>query len=197
MSGTSWRGLQLALAMDYRVADVRKTRFVHSKLVDHLLPWLLGAGATGAFVDAGAVTAEQAQRLGLAHERVHGAAVVPRALELAAWLAGDAGQAHLFADWETAAPEDKKRLLSQVFEMDSKYPSDAQGRRGLAAAATVACCKAIRAAHVALDLHFAFVHWQINRPVQARRGGHIAEQSIDIVDPNATQHGRTIGIVQR
>ncbi len=51
--------------------------------------------------------------------------------------------------------------------------------------------------HVALDLHFAFVHWQINRPVQARRGGHIAEQGINIVDPNATQHGRTIGIVQR
>lgn len=112
-----------------------------------LLPYVVAVAASQAFSSvAGQAQSTSASRSSILRGGQAQAAVPTVAMsdellkglneaeqELAAWLAGDAGQAHLFADWETAAPEDKKRLLSQVFEMDSKYPSDAQGRRGLAA----------------------------------------------------------------
>jgi len=53
---------------------------------------------------------------------------------LVCWLASEEmGQAHLFAGWSAAAPDDKRRLLRQVAEMDARYPEDAAGARGLAA----------------------------------------------------------------
>ena len=61
------------------------------------------------------------------------AGLEPAEVKLATWLASDGGQSHLLTGWEEAAVEDKRRLLAQVAEMDEKYPSDAQGRRGLSA----------------------------------------------------------------
>ena len=50
------------------------------------------------------------------------------------WLWSDeAGQRHLLEGWDTATAADKQRLLSQVKEMDARYPSDAEGRKGLSA----------------------------------------------------------------
>lgn len=50
------------------------------------------------------------------------------------WLSSDEmGQSHLFAGWESASPQDKRRLLAQVLQMDARYPEDAAGMRGLAA----------------------------------------------------------------
>ena len=50
------------------------------------------------------------------------------------WLASDEmGQSHLFAGWESAAIDDKRRMLAQVTDMDARYPEDATGCRGLAA----------------------------------------------------------------
>lgn len=54
--------------------------------------------------------------------------------DAAIWLASEEmGQAHLFVGWETAAVEDKRRLLAQAMLMDARYPEDAQGRAGLEA----------------------------------------------------------------
>mmetsp|Transcript_41941 Transcript_41941/g.98286 ORF Transcript_41941/g.98286 Transcript_41941/m.98286 type:complete len:665 (-) Transcript_41941:313-2307(-) len=50
------------------------------------------------------------------------------------WLASQQmGQAHLLDGWEHAGVEDKRRLIAQVLELDSSYPEDASGRRGLEA----------------------------------------------------------------
>ena len=54
--------------------------------------------------------------------------------EYARWLASEEmGQAHLFEGWELADAADKRRLLSQLSEMDARYPEDSAGRRGLRA----------------------------------------------------------------
>lgn len=50
------------------------------------------------------------------------------------WLASEEmGQGHLFVGWEAASPDDKRRLLRQVLEMDAAYPEDASGTSGLEA----------------------------------------------------------------
>ena len=41
------------------------------------------------------------------------------------------GQSHLFEDWASASPDDKRRLLDQIVAMDEAYPEDAEGRAGL------------------------------------------------------------------
>lgn len=109
-----------------------------------MVPYILAAAATHAF----SPVAGHAQSTRLQNTRVlRGgqaqastglpeaalAGLEPAEVQLATWLASDGGQSHLLSGWEDAALEDKRRLLSQVAEMDAKYPSDAQGRRGLAA----------------------------------------------------------------
>ena len=50
------------------------------------------------------------------------------------WLSSEQmGQAHLFEGWEAAATSDKRRLLTQLLELDARYPVDVQGRVGLEA----------------------------------------------------------------
>jgi len=50
------------------------------------------------------------------------------------WLASEEmGQEHLLRHWENADVSDKRRLLRQLQELDSSYPEDPHGRRGLAA----------------------------------------------------------------
>ena len=83
----SGSGLQLALGADNRLVDAQTTTFVHCGLVDATLPWLLGERGAEAFVAAGTLASEHAQRLGLAHETVSSADVVQSALQFAAWLA--------------------------------------------------------------------------------------------------------------
>ena len=53
-------------------------------------------------------------------------------------------------------------------------------------------------AQVALDRHFAGVHRQpVDRPVESRLLGHVAEQIVDRVGPDHFEHGRAIGVAQR
>jgi len=53
---------------------------------------------------------------------------------VASWLASDEmGQGHLLEGWDSAAPDDKRRLLAQVVQMDERYPEDAKGLAGLTA----------------------------------------------------------------
>ena len=102
-----------------------------------IIPYVLAAAATQAF----APVAGHAQNTRLQNTRVlRGgqaqasvaiseaalAGLEPSEATLASWLSDAAGQSHLLAGWEEAAVEDKRRLLSQVAEMDAKYPSDAQ-----------------------------------------------------------------------
>ena len=109
-----------------------------------MVPYILAAAATQAF----SPVAGHAQNTRLQNTRVlRGgqaqasaglseaalAGLEPSEVQLATWLASDGGQSHLLTGWEEAAVEDKRRLLAQVAEMDEKYPSDAQGRRGLSA----------------------------------------------------------------
>jgi len=105
-----------------------------------LLPWLLLASPAAAWCSVPAVQVSSgmptrarrvhASSVSLADDVLSGLSADEAAV--AEWLASDEmGQRHLLEGWESAAAEDKRRLIHQIVAMDERYPEDATGLAGL------------------------------------------------------------------